>query len=257
MEQQKRIHSSGGEDQALLSRLGDLVEQAARWGKPCFSSFLTEHEQAVAGRLRPLAEIDVFLWGGYPDAERRVFTAFPEQISSRKIDYPFDSLTILMPRGYSVSHRDALGALMALGVKRETMGDILVGEELLVVFAMCPAADLILRELRQIGRVGVRCERGVPEILPAAHRLECIDDTISSMRLDCVVAMIANVSRSESARLIAQGLIGCNAQTVCAPAKEVAPGDKISVRGVGKFQIATVGAPTKKGRLRVTYYKYC
>ena len=77
------------------------------------------------------------------------------------------------------------------------------------------------------------------------------------MRLDCIVAMAANVGRAESARLIAQGLVSCNAQVICAPAREIAAGDKISVRGVGKFQIAEIGAPTKKGRLRLAYDKYC
>ena len=151
-----------GEGQALLARLADLAESAGRWGKPCFSAFLTEHEQAVARRMHPVPGVSFSLEGGHPDAERRVFAAVPDQISLEKIDYPFDALTILMPRGYSVSHRDALGSFMALGVKRETLGDILVGNSLAVVFALRPAALLILGELRQIGRVGVRCSCGLP-----------------------------------------------------------------------------------------------
>ena len=64
-----------GEDQALLARLADLAESAGRWGKPCFSAFLTEHEQAVARRMHPVPGVSFSLEGGHPDAERRVFAA--------------------------------------------------------------------------------------------------------------------------------------------------------------------------------------
>lgn len=145
-----------GEGQALLARLADLAESAGRWGKPCFSAFLTEHEQAVARRMHPVPGVSFSLEGGHPDAERRVFAAVPDQISLEKIDYPFDALTILMPRGYSVSHRDALGSFMALGVKRETLGDILVGIPLLL-FCSASGRSADSRGAASVGRVGVRC----------------------------------------------------------------------------------------------------
>lgn len=246
-----------GEDRALAARLNDLADSALCRGKVCCSSFLTEHEQAVARQLRFSSDLQIRLEGGHPDAERRVFLACPRQISQQEIDYPFIALSILLPKGYSVSHRDVLGSLMALGVKRETLGDLLIGEGIVVIFALRPAAALILGELDRIGRVGVRCREGAPPQLPAAYRLERRRAVVSSLRLDCVVSAAANASRSESARLIEQGLVSCNGQACCAVAREVAPGDKISIRGVGKFRIAEVGAPTKKGRLPLAYDQYC
>lgn len=246
-----------GEDRALLARLEDLTESASRWGKVCSSAFLSEHEQAVAGQFVPSGDLVVRLEGGYPEAQRRVFLAYPRQISQQEIDYPFTALSILLPKGYSVSHRDVLGSLMALGVKRETLGDLLIGDGLVVVFALRPAAALILGELERIGRVGVRCCEGAPSQLPAAYRLERREAAVASMRLDCIVAAAANVSRTESARLITQGMVSCDGLVCCTASREVAPGENISIRGVGKFRIAEVGGLTRKGRLHFAYDQYC
>ena len=53
-----------GEGQALLARLADLAESAGRWGKPCFSAFLTEHEQAVARRMHPVPGVSCMVYNG-------------------------------------------------------------------------------------------------------------------------------------------------------------------------------------------------
>ncbi len=248
-------------DRLLLSKLADLCVLADRRGKPCFSAFLNEHEQALAvqyGLLSPQSHR--FFEGGFEDAQRRVFCAVAQEVANRisldETDYPFTALTILFPKGYAVSHRDVLGSLMALRVKREAVGDILVGDCLAVVFLLDAAAKLALSELRKIGNVGVECRLGRPESLPPAFKTEPCTGVVSTMRLDAVVAMITGGSRSDSARLIAQGCVQKNAQMQESASKEVAEGDKLSIRGFGKFVIAAIGSPTKKARLHITYLKY-
>jgi len=118
------------------------------------------------------------------------------------------------------------------------------------------AAALVLSEIDKIGRVGVKCKRGAPDILPSAYKLEQHSGVLSSMRADAVVSLIANISRSESARLIEQGLVLRNAQTVTSLSKEISENDKISVRGFGKYKIESIVGMTKKGRLHIIYNKY-
>ncbi len=249
-------------DRVLLSRLADLAVLAQRRGRPCFSAFLNEHEQALAAQYGLLSkgEVCCFFEGGFEDAQRRVFCAvekgYSDWISLDETDYPFTALTILFPKGYTVSHRDVLGSLMALRIKREAVGDILVGDCLAVVFLLRAAARLAMSELFKIGNVGVECRPGKPETLPPAFKTETCTGVVSAMRLDAVVAMLAGISRADSAHLIGQGCVQKNAQTQTSVSKEVAQGDKLSVRGFGKFAIASIGSPTKKGRLHITYLKY-
>lgn len=248
-------------DRAVLQRLSDIAELAEKRGRPCFSAFLNEHEQAVAMQHRIISPNDElrFFSGGFDNAQRRVFCALPQHFDINYLnedDYPFCAVTIIIPKGYELSHRDILGSLMALMIKREAVGDILTGEDMAVVFLLKSAAKLVLEELCKIGRVGVKCLYGAPDILPEAFKTEDCAGVVSSMRLDAIVAMLTGMSRAQCVKAISQGLVSQNAQVSDSVSKEVLVGDKISVRGFGKFLIDDVGGLTKKGRLHVAYKKF-
>ena len=256
---QRFDHINDESDRAVLMRVSDIMSSAEKWGKPCFSNFLTEHEQAVISeQLRGCIGKSNYFYGGYELAQRKIFCALPDffSYSDVEVDYPFKAVTMIFPKGYSVTHRDILGSLMALRIKREAVGDILVGDCLAVVFICEPAASLVVSELVKIGGVGVSCSFGAPDELPDPYKLELHSGVVSSMRIDAVVSMITDLSRSESAKLINSGSVMRNAQIITSVSKEVDESDKISVRGYGKFQIERIGGTTRKGRLHVIYNKF-
>ena len=79
-------------DRAVLQRATDIISSAEKWNKPCFSNFLTEHEQAVlTSNLRGILDERHVFEGGHDNAERRIFCAFPEIFDNTKEydDYPF------------------------------------------------------------------------------------------------------------------------------------------------------------------------
>ena len=78
----------------------------------------------------------------------------------------------------------------------------------------------------------------------------------SSMRLDCVAALLIRESRETTARLIRSGLVTVNSAVEESVSFQIHAGDKIAVRGHGKFRISEIGAPTKKDRLHITCQKY-
>lgn len=248
-------------DRAVLLRLCDIIDTAEKRQKPCFSSFLNEHEQAVAieNRVWQQGGSEGFFFGGFEEAQRKIFCALPQKTFETSVaqeDYPFKALTILFPKGFAVSHRDILGSIMALRIKREAVGDILVGDCLAVVFLLDAAARLCENELAKIGKIGVKCSIGMPDVLPNAYKTEQHEGVVSSLRIDAVVSMLTNLSRSESVKLISQKLVFKNSQEITSPSKEVAAEDKISVRGFGKYQIDAIGSLTKKGRLHIAYKKF-
>lgn len=79
---------------------------------------------------------------------------------------------------------------------------------------------------------------------------------MSSMRLDCVAALLIRESRETTARLIRSGLVTVNSAVEESVSFQIHAGDKIAVRGHGKFRISEIGAPTKKDRLHITCQKY-
>ena len=71
----------------------------------------------------------------------------------------------------------------------------------------------------------------------------------------CVAAALG-ASREKASGLVAAGLVALNHEETLSPSREVKDGDRLSVRGKGRFLLDQVGPPTKKGRLKLSGRKY-
>lgn len=155
--------------------------------------------------------------------------------------------------GYeTLSHRDWLGSLMALGIKRETLGDICCFEGEAYVFAEPRAAAYIESSLCRAGRAKVSAEIcTLPKDFKIELNFENISTTIASPRIDGVVRALCNVSRDDAAALVSSGLVELNYFTETEVDAKVCRGDIISIRGRGKFFVDSTEDQTKKGRFRL------
>ena len=88
-----------------------------------------------------------------------------------------------------------------------------------------------------------------PEVKP-------IKDTLASLRLDSVISSGFRLGRSQAAQYVTAGKVAINGLPCEKPDKAVSEGDSISVRGLGKIKLATVGGQTKKGRIAVVINRY-
>ena len=243
------------EPKFLKERLFSLLRQSEAANKPQFLGFLSEEEAALAkNQLGSLSGLMFF--GGYEDADRVYLGAFPENITPSEKAFPIASITVTYRTQDVLSHRDFLGAVLALGVKREAVGDILIESGRAVIFLSPSVARLISEELRIVGRVGVKISEGFSLPLPDASNRVALSITVSSLRLDCVVAAICSVSRNTANELIAEKRVSVNSLLCEKPTKAVALGDKITVRGTGKFTVSALDGETRKGRIKIKIHKY-
>lgn len=149
------LSALSGEEKLFLERIRDLVTLCDQRGIPRFSAFLDERQQRIALSAGSLPGVTCGFWGGFPDAERKMFYALPDYCSPEDESlYPIRIITAEFPRQYALTHRDFLGALMNLGLRREAIGDILVGEGRAVLFLWETVADLVLSELSKAGPGG-------------------------------------------------------------------------------------------------------
>nr|WP_317411944.1 YlmH/Sll1252 family protein [uncultured Solibaculum sp.] len=244
------------EDQQLEARVLDAIRLSERRKSPCFVGFLDERQAVLARATARQFGCAFFLcWGGYQEAERTVFGVFPNQPDVG--DFPIEPVTLRFRKQDSLSHRDFLGSLMALGIKREVIGDILVEEGRCVLFVLREMAEYITSQVEKVGRVGVKCFLGLEGELPAGHRVEPKEGVVASSRLDCVVAFAANGSRSTAVKMIQGGLVSVNHEVCTNVSYTVKEEDKLSIRGWGRGIIAQFGPPTRKGRLHILLNKYC
>ncbi len=143
-----------------------------------------------------------------------------------------------------------------MGIKRETIGDILCGEEMAVVFLREEIAPFVRDQLTKVGGVGVTVVEDYTGPLPAAHMYRSLEDTVASARLDAVVKALVRVSREQAASMIVGGQVSLNHVVTEDVSRRVDSPCTISVRGVGRFLVDQLGPPTKKGRL-VLFARKC
>ena len=157
----------------------------------------------------------------------------------------------------SLTHRDILGSLMALGVTRETLGDILVSPRWADVLATGPAAELLLSEWTAAGRVRLHtASLPLEDLIPPEEKVKHIRDTVSSLRLDSVLASGFSLSRGKAAEAVTSGKVQVNWTDCQKPDRPVSQGDTLTLRGLGKCVLEEVGNQTKKGRVFITLKRY-
>ncbi len=242
------------EERYLSAHIADLHRLSVKSGVPRFSAFLNEREAAVAENS---VKGTPCFYGGY-DGAARVICGFIEDTYAEELlpsdIFPVSPLTFLFRKTDKLSHRDFLGAILSLGIKRELVGDILTEEGYAVVFVHNTAAELV-RAMDKIGKVGVSCEEGITRPLPE-QQTKRIDTTVSSLRLDCIVSAAINTSREKSALLIKSGQVNADFSPCLNVSAEVKENTVISVRGSGRYRLSEILGQTRKGRIRIIIEKY-
>lgn len=242
-------------EELLRAQLRDGRKIARR--RPWFLGFLTPEEAAFCeDELRREREVLSQLWGGYEDAERKLLGLFPEYMEPEESSFPLAAVTFRFREADKLSHRDLLGSFMALGVERDVIGDILVGKDKAVAFFREEMTRYFLDNITKVGRAGVKAVSGIDGDLPLEKSFRVIRGVTASARLDCLVALLCKTSREKAAGLITGGMVSRNHREILSGSSRVEEGDRITVRGSGKFIIDRLGPETAKGRLSVECRKY-
>ena len=247
------------EDRVLLAKLWDKIQAGIRRCIMANTCFLSPREQEMARYLFG-AEPGLLFFGGYEDAERKMLVYHPDYLEEDSL-FEAGSPVVCLRATYfeedSLSHRDFLGALMGEGIARETVGDICVGKGTCDFFVTAEIASYIEQNFLSAGRTKLHLSR-IPLLqaqIPAPEVKE-IKDTVASLRLDSVISSGFRIGRSLAAQYISAGKAAIDGLPCEKPDKPVSEGMKISVRGLGKIKLATVGNKTKKDRISVVIHRY-
>ena len=247
------------QDRMLLAKLWDKIQAGIQRSIPVGTCFLSPRELEMARYLFGEPE-GLFPFGGYPEAERKMLVYLPDYLEESWLlggDSPCVCLRASFYQGDSPSHRDFLGALMGAGIGRETVGDICVGQDSCDFFVIREIAPYILQNFTSAGRAHVRLasvpleDARIPE--PEVREIR---DTLASLRLDSVVSAGFRIGRSLAGQYIAAGKVAVDGLPCEKSDKPVPQGAKISVRGLGKIRLDTVGNRTKKDRIPVIIQRY-
>ncbi|MBQ8623527.1 MAG: RNA-binding protein [Oscillospiraceae bacterium] len=243
------------DDRILVRHILDLARQSETSGRPRFSAFLDERQSALCESALKREHVDFYSLNGGYDGALRVCICFDPCGYGIDDALPFTPVVFNYRAQDKPSHRDFLGSIMALEIKREMIGDILVGDTKAVVFVYNTALSLV-SDIRKIGKVGVSVSFDFNESDIPPQLFDEITSTVASLRLDAVLSVALRISREKASELIkAKGVLLNRVMTFNTSAK-VDECDTFSLRGFGKFELAGIGGNSKKDRIFITIKKF-
>ncbi|MEM9541061.1 MAG: photosystem II S4 domain protein [Cyanobacteria bacterium P01_E01_bin.42] len=249
----------GSENREEMVRVADRAEQALKTWEVTVTDFFSPPVLVeVREKFAKLTELELFIWGGYPQAERqRIAIARSElpldesQVELAAIDiagnFLFDPAT----------HRDFLGAILGTGVVRDKIGDIVVlgerGAQAIVVPELVEFLEMSLTQVRSVPVQVRRMDLGELKVRPPQKKE--ITTVEASLRLDAIASAGLGMSRNKMVEAISSGDVRVNWKEVKQPSHNVKSGDLISLRGKGRVEVGEI-AVTKKQRYRVQMTRF-
>ena len=243
----------------FLRRIEDLAAQCERKNTVTHTQFLTPAEQfELSSWYRTHPYFRMIIGCGIEGCERNAAAILPEWMDEN--DDVFGSFLgcVKITAGFgSPGHRDYLGSILGLGIKREWIGDILIDGSEAYVICEKSVIPTILRELTHVSRYGVKCtELDLDDVPRPERKVKTVSFTVQSCRFDTVVGAVFGMSRSSAVKLIKGGLATLNYQECLKVDAEVDEGDVISLRGHGKAVMKEFSGKSKKGRTFVVFERY-
>ena len=220
------------EDEVLLARVYERITLAAQRNVPANTCFLSKREQMLCQEL--LRGEDFRFFGGTELSEREVCCYLPEYLDESWLysqDGPIAAVRASFFENDKLTHRDFL-------VLREIL-------------------PYVLQNLVSAGRTKLHLEEiELSGLHVPQQSVKTVRDTVPSLRLDGIVSSGFSISRGKAADYIAAGKAELNYLPCMKGDKQVQAGDVISVRGLGKIKLETIGGNTKKGRISIEISRF-
>lgn len=248
------------EDKMLLAGAEDKFNQCLDQYRVTHTTFLDLRQRSLVDRhCRQLAkgsDVKCTFYGGYDDAERTIAAFLPDYADVSQL--PLSVIRAEAPPSVrKLTHRDYLGSLTGLGLKREMIGDILVRDDGADIIIMDDIEDFLMLNYQKAGRTELSLSAlPLSELRIPETKTTMIKDTVASLRLDNVISSAFKMSRSKAADAIRTGLVFINSLQAEKPDMKVEEGDKLVLRGKGKAYLKEVGGQTRKDRTYIVVERY-
>lgn len=198
-------------------------------------------------------DMKVSYFGGQ-SAERKRAIIAPSYFEPTEGDFEEILIQINYPEKFvSIQHQHVLGTLMSLGIEREQVGDILVGDTIQFVLTK-QLESYIMMELTKIKGATVKLD-SIPfkDMIQSKENWNIHHSTVSALRLDVVLKEMIRKSRSIAKQLIEKKRVKVNHTLIDSPDFQLQNNDLLSIQGFGRARIIDIGGKTKKEKVHITY----
>lgn len=251
------------ENRLLIAKVIDKYRLAVKNNKILYTDFLTQTEIALVKKALIENRIDDYIiYGVKEDADRNIIIFYPDKFSKEMVETNFKKILklirITFPKNITFEHREILSGIMKIGIKREKFGDIVVYEEGADIIVLDEIAKILidgLKELTRFRKSIIEIE-SIDNLIQKENEFEEFKIIISSNRLDNFVSELARCSRTKANEIIDEGRVFINNINEFKFSKKLNIGDKINIRGKGKFIYDQDESKTRSDRIIVKMRKY-
>ena len=253
------------EDKVIIAQVLDKISLMEKGQKIESTDFLDMYQiSLVETFLKKISFENYILYGGFEQAERKVLIVFPEKYTKEMLEKNYSKILsivkIELPEENhgKYAHRNYLGGIVKLGLKREKVGDILVFDDGADIVAVHDFTQILCTELGSL----TRFQNSKIEVLDIKNirtreiKLEEVKIIVPSLRLDNFVSDLARTSRSKAVDIINQERVFVNGKNETKSSKQIKKDDVITIRGKGRFVIKDFVGNTRSGRTVVLVEKY-
>ncbi len=233
-----------------MRQLLDKIEIVLKEHNILNTDFFDPYEIYLSKSILNRFDIGFYEDGGIINAERNIIQIFPDYYDISNLNKQIKCLKITGDLS-KLTHKDFLGALLNLGIKRSKVGDILVYDHYCAIILKDEISDFVLLNLEKIGNKKVEIEEMNPiDLGEPSIKYKEINEYLSSLRLDIFISAAYNLSRTESSNLIKSGKVKVNWEKIHKPSTELESNDVISIRGYGRSILYSIEGITKKSKFR-------
>lgn len=253
------------DDKILLAQVLDKIEISEKTNKIQNTDFLDMAQIELVQKFINKIKIENYItYGGFEQAERKMFVIYPEkfntEVVSKNLNNIVQIIKIQLPNELmgKYTHRDYLGAVIKLGIKREKIGDIIVdnsGADIIVEKDIVKFLIENLGELTRFSKSKITVE-SIENLRTVEIKKQELEVIVSSLRLDNVISELARCSRNKALDIINMERVFVNFQSETKKTKQIKVGDMITIRGKGRFYIKEQIGQTKSGRTIIKIEKF-
>lgn len=251
MNKSKNLDHISSENKDIARRVIDICDIVSKNKSIECTDFYNPFEVKELVSLINTYDTISFSLIGNEDSESKAILIYPDYMDEPEAS-EYISLVKIDKKDYEIAHKDVLGSILSLGIRREKLGDIIINDDAIYFYIKNEILDYVLLNLEKIKNYGVALE--VIDLNTEISREVEYEEkliTCASLRLDLVLANVYNLSRSDAKSAVEAGLVKLNYKVTYKISEVLNVGDLVSLRRRGRFIIGDYLGLSKKDKAKL------
>lgn len=249
------------DERSLISNILDKAYRFTKTDKLEYTNFLNLNEYNVASRILDHLKIEYSTFAPNIYSDKKVIFFLPSYIipNTNFFNEYITCIKIIPNVKRKLQHKDYMGTIYNLGIKREVIGDIFVDNDICYFFIINSIKDFVLNNLLKVGNQNVilsEVELDSEEVNNISINIIEKEYIVPSLRVDAICSTVFNLSRSEIKEKITKGDMYINDKLSYYSSDIINKNDIISLRKCGKIVFKGILRNTKSGNIVINIGRF-